>query len=223
MKRFPAALLGKLALAALAILLGFETFAVVAARGDTPRLFANYERPIGAETTPLDHLTPQRIDALIKVQDPDFWSHRGVDAHLPLTTTTVTQSIVKQLYFENFQQGFPKIKQTLIARFAVDPLTSKNAQLTAFINLVGLGEVDGRGIHGFENGARAWFGKPLAEISEEQYLSLLAMMNKPRDLSPGSPANKERVERIEKYLAGSCERRGLPDVWLDACAAVATP
>ncbi len=65
MKRFPAGLLGKLALIALAILLGFETFAVVAARGDTPRLFAAYERPTSAETTTLYHLTPRRIDALI--------------------------------------------------------------------------------------------------------------------------------------------------------------
>jgi monofunctional biosynthetic peptidoglycan transglycosylase len=219
MKRPSAALLGKLALTAVAIFLGYETFAVVTARGDTPRLFAKYERPASDETTPLDHFTPQRIDALIKVQDPDFWSHRGVDAFLPLTTTTVTQSIVKQLYFAKFQQGFPKIKQTLIARFAVDPLTSKNAQLTAFVNLVGFGEVDGRAVHGFENGAKAWFGKPLAEISEEQFLSLLAMMIRPRDLSPGSPANNERVARIEKYLASSCERRGLSDVWLDACAA----
>jgi membrane carboxypeptidase/penicillin-binding protein PbpC len=80
MKRFPAALIGKLALAALAVLLGYETFAVVAARGETPRLFQKFERPTSAETTPLDHLTPQRIDALIKVQDPDFWSHHGVDA-----------------------------------------------------------------------------------------------------------------------------------------------
>jgi hypothetical protein len=34
-----------------------------------------------------------------------------------------------------------------------------------------------------------------------------------------STASKERVARIEKYLAGSCQRRGLLDVWLDAYAA----
>jgi len=38
------------------------------------------------------------------------------------------------MYIYNFKPGFMKIKQTLIAWLAVDPLVSKDDQLTVFIN-----------------------------------------------------------------------------------------
>ncbi|HEY8259669.1 MAG TPA: transglycosylase domain-containing protein, partial [Methylosinus sp.] len=134
-----------------------------------------------------------------------FWSHGGVDWSAPLATT-VAQSVVKRLYFEDFEPGFAKIRQTLIAQFAVGPLTSKNAQLAAFID-----------VNGFDPAARKWFGKPLAELNDEEFLALVATNNNPRDYAPGTSANAERVRRIEKYLAGLCERRGLADVWLESC------
>lgn len=217
MLRYSFLLLSSLVLAAFVLFIGYEAYAVFAARSATAELFTPYEHPANSGLLTIEKLPPRRMDALIKVQDPDFWTHRGIDSGRPLTTTTVTQSIVKQLYFDEFHSGFAKIKQTLIARFAVDPLTTKRAQLTAFINLVGLGETDGRKIHGFEAGARAWFSKPFDELSEAQFLSLLAMLNKPNALTPGSPENIERVGRIQKYLSGDCERRSFSDVTLEGC------
>jgi monofunctional biosynthetic peptidoglycan transglycosylase len=185
--------------------ISYEALSVMRARADTPRLFAPYEAVTdNGEKLPAG-LSSERIETLLKVQDPDFWSHGGVDWSAPLATT-VAQSVVKRLYFEDFEPGFAKIRQTLIAQFAVGPLTSKNAQLAAFID-----------VNGFDPAARKWFGKPLAELNDEEFLALVATYNNPRDYAPGTPANAERVRRIEKYLAGLCERRGLADVWLESC------
>jgi monofunctional glycosyltransferase len=186
--------------------LGYEAFSVVQARSDTARLFARYEAATDNGARLPASLSGERIAMLIRVQDPNFWTHHGVDWSAPLATT-VAQSVVKKLYFEKFEPGIAKIKQTLIAHFAVDALTSKNAQLAAFID-----------VNGLDAAARTWFGKPLEALDDEQYLSLLATNNTPR-VAPGTPENKERVARIRKYLSGLCERRGLADVWLENCGA----
>jgi monofunctional biosynthetic peptidoglycan transglycosylase len=190
-----------------ALLAGFayEVYAVVSARNVTRELFADYEAATDNGNQLPAALSEKRLEMLIKVQDPKFWTHNGVDWNAPLTTTTVTQSIVKKLYFERFEAGIAKIKQTLIACFAVDPLVSKNAQLAAFVE-----------VNDFAEKSRKWFGKPLEALDDDEYLSLLATNNTPR-IAPGTPENRDRVARIEKYLAGRCERRGLADVWLDQC------
>jgi monofunctional biosynthetic peptidoglycan transglycosylase len=184
----------------------YEAYAVIVARTATKDIFAKYEAETeGGAKAPAD-LSPERVDILVKVQDPQFWSHRGVDWSAPLATT-VTQSVVKKLYFEKFEPGVAKIKQTLIAYFAVGPLASKNAQLAAFID-----------VNDFEALSARWFGKPLAALDEGEYLALVATNNTPK-IAPGTPENAARVARIRKYLAGRCERRGLADVWLDQCGA----
>ncbi|WP_159726187.1 transglycosylase domain-containing protein [Methylosinus sp. Ce-a6] len=195
------------AAAAVALLgfVGYEAVSVALARAATPEIFARYEAETDNGAKPPAGLSGERIETLLKVQDPSFWTHGGVDWSAPLATT-VTQSIVKRLYFEDFKPGFAKIRQTLIAQFAVGPLTSKNAQLAAFID-----------VNGFDGASRKWFGKPLAELGDEEFLSLVATNNSPNDYAPGTQANAERVRRIEKYLAGLCQRQGFADVWLEGC------
>jgi membrane carboxypeptidase/penicillin-binding protein PbpC len=183
----------------------FEAYEVIKARAATPELYARYEQQTDHGAHLPDALTPERGAILVKVQDPDFWSHHGVDPGAPLTTTTVTQSTVKKLYFSDFKKGFPKIEQSLIAYFAVAPQVSKNAELAAFLD-----------VNDFEGRAQKWFGKSLAALDDEQFIAVIATNNDPRQ-APGTKENAERVTRIKNYLAGRCERRGLADVWLDAC------
>jgi monofunctional biosynthetic peptidoglycan transglycosylase len=191
--------------AALAGIIGYEAVSVALARVATPALFARYE----AETENGAKLPPgfsrRRIETLLKVQDPGFWTHGGVDWSAPFATT-VAQSVTKKFYFANFKPGFGKIRETLIAQFAVGALISKSALLAAFIDA-----------NGWDASARQWFGKPLAELDDAEFLSLVAAVDDPKDHAPGAPANAERVRRIEKYLAGLCERRGLADVRLESC------
>jgi len=68
-------------------------------------------------------------------------------------------------YFEHFRQGLPKIRQTLIARFALDPLVSKEDQLLLFVNEVHMGQVDGQEVDGLVSTSQAYFGKHVSELS----------------------------------------------------------
>ena len=83
----------------------------------------------------LDDLTIEQQQALLKVQDQNFYNHKGFDISTPGTgVTTISQGLVKMYYFDNFKPGIQKIKQTLIARFAFDIMTPKDTILKLFIN-----------------------------------------------------------------------------------------
>lgn len=161
-----------------------------------------------------DDLTNRQIEILIKVQDPGFWDHGGIDLSTPgAGLTTITQAIVKKLYFENFKPGIAKIKQSLIAKFIVNDLISKDDQLTLFINTMYFGMVDAKPITGLQSAAKAYFRQPVSMLTEEQYISLIAML-----IMPGTfhiiehpEWNRDRTNRIKALVAGKYKPRGLMD------------
>lgn len=155
-------------------------------------------------------LSPRQREILLKVEDPAFYRHGGVDLTTPgAGLTTITQGLVKVLYFEKFQPGVAKVRQTLIAYYALDPLMGKDEQLRLFINRIGLGE----GTHGFAEGARHYFGKEFAELTEDEYLALVAMIVAPQNfnLRQHPERNQERVARIKRLVAGQYQPKGLCD------------
>lgn len=207
----------------LAILLGalvaYEGFALWRAGQRTPAVLAEAAKGELA----LSDLPKRRIEMLLKVEDPAFYRHRGVDFSTPGGgMTTITQSLVKRFYFDRFQKGFPKIEQSLIARFVLDPAMPKDDQLKAYLNFTYLGTHAGRPVIGYAAAARTYYGRELAQLSDREFLSLVAMTVAPRDLDPvrHKAANEERVRRIEALLAGKCRPDGLRDVHYKACAAV---
>lgn len=87
-------------------LAAYETFAVIQARSHSPGIFqaalAQDNIAINLQSIPED-----RINALLSVQDPTFYSHRGFDFNTPgAGLTTITQALVKFLYFDDFRPGF---------------------------------------------------------------------------------------------------------------------
>lgn len=151
---------------------------------------------------------------LLGVEDPTFARHHGVDLETPgAGMTTLTQGLVKLLYFPNgFQQGIAKIRQTLIAQYALDAIVSKNDQLLLFLNICYLGHENGQAVYGYANGARVYYGKEFSGITDDEFLSLVAMHIEPNGLKPKSAANMARVTRIKRYLSGQYRPAGLLDV-----------
>jgi len=108
-------------------------------------------------------LSKRQTEILLKVQDPGFYRHNGIDMSTPgAGLTTITQSIVKKLFFDHFEPGIAKIKQSLIARYVVNELISKDDQLTLFLNTMYFGKVNGEPIVGLESAANAYYHKPNA-------------------------------------------------------------
>jgi membrane carboxypeptidase/penicillin-binding protein PbpC len=183
------------------------------ARNDTRSLFAAALNHHGA-TLRLSDLSPERRSMLLAVEDPAFTRHHGVDLATPgAGMTTLTQGLVKLLYFpDGFQPGLAKIRQTLIAQYALDEMVSKDDQLFLFLNICYLGSEHGHAIHGYENASIVYFGKGFSAITDDEFQSLVAMHIGPDDLKPGTAANSERVQRIRKYLSGHYQPAGLLDV-----------
>jgi membrane carboxypeptidase/penicillin-binding protein len=196
----------------------YYTYEVLRARAETPDIVAKTLASRRLELSRND-LSQAQLEALLAVVDPHFFTHKGWDFNGG-TMTTISQSLVKGLYFRQFRPGIRKIRQSLIARFAFDPQVSKDDQLRLFINTVWLGTADGRDVEGFAEGARAFYGKGFADLSFDEYLSLL-VFDRPAQLNiRASPeGNARRVRQIKRLLAGRCRRPGLlgmaPNCWTE--------
>jgi membrane peptidoglycan carboxypeptidase len=160
----------------------------------------------------LKDLSPWQQEALLKVEDPGFHHHGGVDFSTPgQGITTLTQGLVKLLYFDKFQPGLAKLRQTLIAALVLDPLVSKQDQLLLFINLVPMGGQT----RGLAEAAQAYYHKPFAELSQDEYLALVGTIIAPATFNPQRypQRNQERVARIKKLLGGEYKPKGLMDLY----------
>lgn len=154
------------------------------------------------------------IKLLLKVQDPGFYFHNGIDLSTPgAGLTTITQAIVKKLYFHEFQSGFMKLKQSLIARFVVHQMISKDDQITLFLNSMFFGMIDNMPQVGLQNAAGGFFHKYAKDLSKDEFISLIAIIVSPNTFNlRDHPAwNKLRSDRIRKLESGEYTPKHLMD------------
>jgi membrane peptidoglycan carboxypeptidase len=188
----------------------------------TPQIVSQFEQ---STPLPLDpaQFSKLRREWLLTVDDPTFYRHFGVDSRTRgAGYTTITQGIVKFLFFDEFEPGpfrWRKVQQTIIA-VAFNARVPKNEQLRLFVNAIYLGHSGDHDIRGFSDASVVYFGKPFAALSDEEYLELIAMIVAPAkyDLTTHSNQNHERVERIKHLLAKECEPVGVGDVEYSGCA-----
>ncbi len=203
----------------LIILAGYEYWRVRVAQATTREIFATYLASNNIQLR-VEDLTSWQIETLLKIQDPGFYEHDGVDGRtLGSGQTTITQSLVKRFYFQKFKPGFAKIEQTLIARYAVDPAIDKASQITAFINITPMGKCGGASITGFTAAALCYYQHPITDLSKDEYISLVAILIGPTTYNPVTrpDAHLERVNRLKKYLNGDCLPTNAHDVYYTAC------
>ena len=207
------AILGLLALAI------YTAFALNSGMERTDQLAIRVAELETTALTPAD-LPDGWLDDLLKVEDPAFFDHPGIDLASPgAGITTLTQGLVKVHYFDDFQPGLAKYKQSVLA-LLLDRRMSKDDQLVLYLNTARLGHVEGRGVSGFEEAARTYFSKPFHELTHDEFLALVAMLVGPNHfhVMRHPERNLERVERIRALLDGQCAAKGLMDVYFERCA-----
>ncbi len=160
----------------------------------------------------ISSLTERQLDILLQVEDPQFFTHHGIDFSTPgAGITTITQGLVKHIYFDKFKPGIAKIKQTLIARYVLNPLMPKEMQLRRFINTAYLGPQ----ARGFEQAAMYYFRKDFEQLTENEYISIVAMIIAPTtfNIIEHPERNQERVTRIQNVIKGEYKPKGLCDLY----------
>lgn len=166
-------------------------------------------------------LAPERVEAILRVEDPTFRTNKGIDLVSPgAGMTTLSQSLGKQLFFDDFEPGLAKGELMALTRFALYPEVDKERVLKAVLASVYLGTKRGRPVIGLADGAQSWFGTPLHQLSDRQFRELQAMILAPDSLKPGrdDAGRRARAARIDRLLAGRCQPSGLRDVELAGCA-----
>lgn len=168
----------------------------------------------------VESLTSQQLETLIKVQDPGFYDHDGIDfSSKGAGITTLTQSLAKRLGFEKFTPGIGKIRQSGFA-LGLDSVLSKHQQVALFLDTAEMGKGPDGWITGFHNAANIIYQKPVAQLSENEFNSLVAVLIAPSRLKLSAPdaALNERIARITKLAHEKCEPNNFNDVWLEGCA-----
>lgn len=200
------------------IYVGYLGLRVVDQRVQAPKRVAE----ILAKMDPaIDAIPQSRLDMLLRVEDPTFWTNSGIDFESPgAGMTTLSQGLGKRIFFGRFSPGFAKLELIVLTRFALTPKVAKRDILRAALASAYLGRDENGSVIGFPAGAKRWYGKDLGALTDQEFLGLVAMLPAPNLLDPARHRieNAERVRRIQRLLAGECRPTGMRDVELVGCA-----
>ena len=162
------------------------TTALIEARAAARR----QDRPVAPRRswTPLSRISPHLQKAVIVSEDASFFQHEGFDwggiqdatlrnikaGKLARGGSTITQQLAKNLYLSSEKNLLRKVHEALIAR-ALERHLSKKRILEIYLNVAEWGQ----GVYGAEAAAQHHFGKPAAQLTEEEAALLAAILPAP--------------------------------------------
>lgn len=164
-------------------------------------------------------LGQDQLELLLRVQDPAFYSHQGIDLKTSgAGLTTITQSLAKRLAFDEFKPGLGKIRQTTYA-IALERKLTKAEILTLFLDTVPMGQGANGWTEGFFQASLDFYEKPVEALSRDEFIELISVMIAPSRLNPLTRNSEfiRRVQRIDRLDKGKCIPFNNRDVWLEGC------
>ena len=134
-------------------------------------------------------IPPALIDALLAVEDRNFFDHKGIDLRgimralyqnilrrqIEQGGSTITQQLVKNFFLSRERTLARKMNEMIMA-LLMERHYSKEEILTAYINEVYLGQQGRRSVHGFGTAAEFYFARPLDELRLDQVALLAGMV-----------------------------------------------
>lgn len=145
----------------------------------------------------LDQVPDLLPQALIAVEDRDFYKHHGVSlksiARAVWVNTssgsvrqggsTLTQQLVKNFFLTNERTVTRKVTEALMS-VLIELHYDKQEILEAYLNEVFLGQDGQRAVHGFGLASQYFFSQPLAELKLHQVALLVGMVKGPSYYNP---------------------------------------
>ena len=173
-----------------------------------PRLFGSVS-PMSHEDRSLlklEDVPPALIDALIAIEDRQFYSHFGVNpfgimramwrniaaGRVVQGGSTLTQQLVKNYYLSSDRTIKRKLVEMMMA-VLLEVHYSKDEILQAYLNEVYLAQAGNRAIHGFALGSQHFFGRPLDELDLPELAMLAGIIKGPSYYNP--MRNQDRAIR----------------------------
>ena len=159
--------------------------------------------------TPYRSIPKNLVDALLAVEDTEFFSHEGirfmsiaraliVDIRMGKIVqggSTITQQLAKQLFLTPDKTIIRKIKEALLA-IQLEKGYTKEKILELYCNQIYLGA----GAYGFEAAAKTYFGKTSSDLTLEESALLAGLPKAPSRYSPFTNLNLS-IQRRDTVLS----------------------
>lgn len=167
-------------------------------------------------SVPLSQISDDMIQAVLAVEDRQFYEHRGVSplgiARAVLANvqagkmvqggSTITQQLVKNLFFEGEKRtGVRKVSEAIIA-FTIEQRYTKDQILKTYLNEIYFGN----GAYGVEQAAAAYFGKTAFLLNIPESAFLAGLIKSPSYY--GDPKNRIEALKRQKQVLGLMVENG---------------
>lgn len=147
------------------------------------------------EYTPLSQISEEVQNAVIVVEDKEFYQHNGISVNAIIGATianfkkgdmayggsTITQQLVKNTLLNNRKDLFRKYEEVVLAQ-EIEKRYTKKEILEMYLNSVYFGE----GAYGIEDAAHTYFNKDASELDISEASMLAGLITAPSTLSPVS-------------------------------------
>src|SRR5438552_2852074 len=160
-----------------------------------------------------DQIPPVVKDAIISVEDQNFWTHWGIDIYgiaraamkdlmagrVVEGGSTLTQQLSKNLFLTPEKRFRRKIQEAMLA-IQIERYYTKSQILTLYVNQLFMGH----GQYGFAAAAEYYFDKQLKDLNIEEAAMLAALPRSPTNYSPITHPERALMRRnyaIDRIVA----------------------
>lgn len=166
----------------------------------------------------LDDVPKHLINALLAVEDRQFYSHWGINPKAILRAmfanikagsivqggSTLTQQLVKNFFLTKKKNLWRKFNEAIMS-LLLEVHYEKNEILEAYLNEIYLGQDKKRAIHGFGLASRFYFDKPIYNLDLSEIATLVAMVRGPSYYDPWR--HKDRIIKRRNTVIGLMENQ----------------
>jgi 1A family penicillin-binding protein len=180
----------------------------------------------------LEAISPTIQNAVIAIEDPKFYEHKGVEftaiaraIYVDLTQikleqggSTITQQVIKNTVLTNDKSIARKLKEMILA-LKLEQVLDKKQILELYLNQIPFGGT----MYGVEESSQTFFGKHASEVSLPEAAYLAAMLPAPSYYSPYGNHKDALASRKNVVLQKMYDHGYITQAELDAAkAAVVT-